>query len=54
VDDPLISCAYQWSARGRTLGLVWRASSARLREFRLLAATMRDEAGRFLGKLHRQ
>src|SRR5262249_39996859 len=33
---------------GRTLGLVWRTSSARLREFRMLADAMRDEATRFL------
>jgi LysR family hydrogen peroxide-inducible transcriptional activator len=36
---------------GRTIGLVWRTSSARLREFRLLADTMRGEADRFLAKL---
>ena len=40
-------------APGRTLGLVWRTSSARLREFRLLAATLGESAERFLGKLHR-
>jgi len=39
-------------APGRTLGLVWRTSSARLREFRLLAEVMTEEATRFLGKLH--
>ena len=38
-------------APGRTLGLIWRTSSARLREFRLLAETLREEAERFLGKL---
>jgi LysR family transcriptional regulator, hydrogen peroxide-inducible genes activator len=38
---------------GRTLGVVWRTSSARLREFRLLADTMRAEAERFLAKLRR-
>jgi LysR family hydrogen peroxide-inducible transcriptional activator len=37
---------------GRTLGLVWRTSSARLREFRLLAEILTAEAERFLGKLH--
>lgn len=36
---------------GRTLGLVWRTSSARLREFRLLAETLTAEAERFLAKL---
>jgi LysR family hydrogen peroxide-inducible transcriptional activator len=35
---------------GRTLGLVWRTSSARLREFRLLAEVMTDEAKKFLAK----
>jgi LysR family hydrogen peroxide-inducible transcriptional activator len=36
---------------GRTIGVVWRTSSARLREFRLLADTMRDAADGFLVKL---
>jgi LysR family hydrogen peroxide-inducible transcriptional activator len=36
---------------GRTVGLAWRTSSARLREFRLLADVMRDEAERVLAKL---
>jgi LysR family transcriptional regulator, hydrogen peroxide-inducible genes activator len=38
---------------GRTLGLVWRTSSARLREFRLLAEVLREEAARVLAKLRR-
>jgi LysR family hydrogen peroxide-inducible transcriptional activator len=38
---------------GRTLGLVWRTSSARLREFKMLAELMRAEADRFLAKLRR-
>ena len=38
---------------GRTLGLAWRTSSARLREFRLLADTLRDEATALLAKLRR-
>jgi LysR family transcriptional regulator, hydrogen peroxide-inducible genes activator len=38
---------------GRTLGLVWRTSSARLREFKMLADVMRAEAERFLAKLRR-
>jgi LysR family hydrogen peroxide-inducible transcriptional activator len=37
---------------GRTLGLAWRTSSARLREFRMLAEVMSEEATRFLAKLH--
>jgi LysR family hydrogen peroxide-inducible transcriptional activator len=36
---------------GRTIGLAWRTSSARLREFRLLAETMSEAAEKFLGKL---
>jgi LysR family hydrogen peroxide-inducible transcriptional activator len=38
---------------GRTLGLVWRTSSARLREFRLLAETLSGAADKFLAKLRR-
>jgi LysR family transcriptional regulator, hydrogen peroxide-inducible genes activator len=38
---------------GRTLGLAWRTSSARLREFRMLADVMRDEATHLLAKLRR-
>lgn len=36
---------------GRTLGLAWRTSSGRLREFRMLAEVMSEEANRFLGAL---
>jgi LysR family hydrogen peroxide-inducible transcriptional activator len=36
---------------GRTLGLAWRTSSARLREFRLLAETMSAASDKFLAKL---
>lgn len=39
---------------GRTLGLAWRTSSARLREFRLLAEAMRGEAESFLERLRRR
>jgi LysR family hydrogen peroxide-inducible transcriptional activator len=39
---------------GRTIGLAWRTSSARLREFRLLAETLRETAEKFLGKLRAQ
>jgi len=39
---------------GRTIGLAWRTSSARLREFRLLAETMAVEAERALAKLRRR
>jgi LysR family transcriptional regulator, hydrogen peroxide-inducible genes activator len=39
---------------GRTLGLAWRTSSARLREFRLLAEVMSETADKFLAKLRAQ
>jgi len=38
---------------GRTVGLAWRTSSARLREFKLLAAVMQAEAATMLAKLRR-
>ena len=38
---------------GRTLGIAWRTSSARLREFRLLADVMRQASDAFLAKLRR-
>jgi LysR family hydrogen peroxide-inducible transcriptional activator len=38
---------------GRTIGLAWRTSSARLREFRLLAETMSKAADAYLAKLRR-
>jgi LysR family hydrogen peroxide-inducible transcriptional activator len=36
---------------GRTIGLAWRTSSARLREFRLLGETLKGAADRFLEEL---
>jgi LysR family hydrogen peroxide-inducible transcriptional activator len=39
---------------GRTIGLAWRTSSARLREFRLLADVLREQADRHLEKLRRR
>jgi len=36
---------------GRTIGLAWRTSSARLRELRLLAEVMAGEAQKFLAKV---
>ncbi|HEY3803726.1 MAG TPA: LysR substrate-binding domain-containing protein [Kofleriaceae bacterium] len=39
------------SRPGRTIGLAWRTSSARLKEFRLLAETMAEQAERVLAKL---
>jgi len=38
---------------GRTIGLVWRTSSARLREYRLLAEVLRERAEVFIEKLRR-
>ena len=38
---------------GRTIGLAWRTSSARLREFRMLAETLSDAGEKFLAKLRR-
>ena len=35
---------------GRTIGLVWRTSSARLREFRLLADVLRESAATVLDR----
>jgi LysR family hydrogen peroxide-inducible transcriptional activator len=36
---------------GRTVGLAWRTSSGRLREFRLLAEVMKEETDKMLSKL---
>ena len=36
---------------GRTIGLAWRTSSGRLREFRLLAETLHAESDKFLATL---
>jgi|LNFM01.1.fsa_nt_gb LysR family transcriptional regulator, hydrogen peroxide-inducible genes activator len=38
---------------GRTLGLAWRTSSARLREFRMLSEVMAEAASTFLAKLRK-
>lgn len=48
---PVELAALGKSPPGRTLGLAWRTSSARLREFRLLAETMSEAADKFLAKL---
>ncbi|HUJ63605.1 MAG TPA: hydrogen peroxide-inducible genes activator [Kofleriaceae bacterium] len=48
---PVATAALGKPPPGRTLGLAWRTSSARLREFRLLAEVMRDQAARYLAKL---
>ena len=39
---------------GRTIGLAWRTSSARLREFRLLAEVMSEAADTFLAQLRKR
>jgi LysR family hydrogen peroxide-inducible transcriptional activator len=39
---------------GRTIGLAWRTSSARLREFRLLAEVMSEAAEKYLARLRGQ
>ena len=38
---------------GRTIGLAWRTSTARLREIKLLADVMQEEASKMLAKLRR-
>lgn len=50
---PIAAVPFGSPAPGRTIGLAWRTSSARLREFRLLAETLRTEAEAFLAKLRR-
>jgi LysR family hydrogen peroxide-inducible transcriptional activator len=50
---PVVVTPFASPAPGRTLGLAWRTSSARLREFRMLAETLRGEAEAFLAKLRR-
>ncbi len=48
---PLGTAAFVAPPPGRTIGLAWRTSSARLREFRLLAETMSKAADAYLAKL---
>lgn len=50
---PVAIAAFSSPGPGRTLGLAWRTSSARLGEFRMLAETLRGEADAFLAKLRR-
>jgi LysR family hydrogen peroxide-inducible transcriptional activator len=50
---PIALAPFARPVPGRTLGLAWRTSSARLREFRLLADTMRAAGDEFLAKLRR-
>jgi LysR family transcriptional regulator, hydrogen peroxide-inducible genes activator len=48
---PVGIASFGKSPPGRTLGLAWRTSSARLREFRMLAETLAEAATTFLVKL---
>lgn len=50
---PIEVASFAEPVPGRTIGLAWRTSSARLREFRQLAETMRGAAGKYLEKLRR-
>lgn len=50
---PIGLASFGAPAPGRTLGLAWRTSSARLREFRLFADTLRSSSDAFLEKLRR-
>jgi LysR family hydrogen peroxide-inducible transcriptional activator len=45
---PIQLVPFAGAAPGRTIGLVWRTSSARLLEFRLLADVLRSESKKFL------
>ncbi len=50
---PVVTARFKAPAPGRTIGLAWRTSSARLREFRLLAEVMSGEGGKLLARLRR-
>ena len=50
---PVVLVDFAAPAPGRTIGLAWRTSSARFREFRLLAETMTKATDAFLAKLRR-
>ncbi|HWO19055.1 MAG TPA: hydrogen peroxide-inducible genes activator [Kofleriaceae bacterium] len=50
---PVALAPFANPAPGRTLGLAWRTSSARLREFRMLAENLRASAESFLARLRR-
>jgi LysR family hydrogen peroxide-inducible transcriptional activator len=51
---PVALAAFANPVPGRTIGLAWRTSSARLREFRLLAETLHAQADVYLAKLRRR
>jgi LysR family hydrogen peroxide-inducible transcriptional activator len=48
---PVVLAEFAKPVPGRTIGLAWRTSSGRLREFRLLAETMSASADKFLAQL---
>jgi len=50
---PVETAVFAPPVPGRTLGLAWRTSSGRLREFRLLADAMSEAATQFLAKLRK-
>ena len=50
---PVETARFRAPAPGRTIGLAWRTSSARLREFRLLAQVMSGEGDKLLARLRR-
>jgi LysR family hydrogen peroxide-inducible transcriptional activator len=50
-NGPVATAEFSKPVPGRTLGIAWRTSSGRLREFRMLAEVLSAEAERFLGQL---
>ncbi len=50
-NGPVATAEFAKPVPGRTLGLAWRSSSGRLREFRLLAETLAVQADVFLTKI---
>ncbi len=53
VRGPVGTARFRAPAPGRTIGLAWRTSSARLGEFRLLAEVMSGAGDRLLARLRR-
>ena len=51
---PVALAAFAAPGPGRTIGLAWRTSSARLREFRMLAETLRESGVGFLARLRKR
>lgn len=48
---PVVLAEFAKPVPGRTIGLAWRTSSGRFREFRMLAETMSNQANEFLAVL---